>query len=139
MKNHLTFLALVLLAVFANSTESLANAKLAKIRYGNSPMYGKTMEVISENRVSGRLTDFETTGGGGEDTEFVLACYEGAVKDVCDLLEIAVNEENDKQNLRGKKELKLSRCERNRYDAIIVDIESKGGKSLDIPNLSKCR
>jgi|GEM_PF-5040327 len=130
-----------LFSVLLNSPTCFA-ANDAVIRFGNSPMYGKELRVLSNDRVSYPLTDLEESGGG-EDEEFVLACYEGDLADVCKIVEAAVAEENIR--LRRSDVLRLKSCKFAKParsfapNSILVDIDSRKEGRFRFPQLTQCR
>lgn len=128
---------LVLLFVGFSFSSAIAKNDEAEIRHGVNPMYGNIMKVLKSDRVSGSLRDLEVMGAG-EDEDLVLACYTGKPENACRILVVAVREENDRHDLKGRKELKLEKCETNRYDNLLVDIRSKEG-SMRIGTITKCR
>ncbi len=137
MKLSLVFASTIFLSCLAQAGE-------AAIFYGNVPLYGHKMVEISDShgkhRVSGRLRDLETSGGG-EDEEFVLACFSGKPQEVCNLLETAVAEENEKENRKGKKLLELQECELTPLGNLSIDVrsESRDEIRLQAEGLPPCR
>ena len=104
MRNKILLIALVgSFAVPAWSNEP-------SIYFGNSPMYGKQLRVLDGDRLTYRLSALEESGGG-EDEEFILACYSGAPKSVCGLISRAVRQENELERLFGPQKLELKICE----------------------------
>ena len=65
---------------------------------------GEKMQKISNSRVTGRLSQLEKF-----DDDMML-CYEGSEKDICEILSIAVIEENEKEKHEGKFAWKLKHC-----------------------------
>ena len=138
MMKAMYFYGISLFCLVSFSSLALARSNQAKIHYGNSPIYGKVMAVIAPNRVSGRLRDLELISGG-EDGEGSLACYEGSKSDVCELLQIAVVEENEKGGLSGARKFKLTRCDKVKNEGILVNVEAQNHDSMRLPIFYRCR
>lgn len=98
MKKHNALFALILAMSFTSNVK--AGGKDALIHYGDAGSSEKrqyTMTIKSNDRVTGKITDIATSGSG-EDEMDANACYEGQIKDVCELLAVATKELSDKEN-----------------------------------------
>ncbi|MGZ3804019.1 MAG: hypothetical protein ACXVB4_07420, partial [Pseudobdellovibrionaceae bacterium] len=67
-----------------------------------------------------------------------LACYEGEPDGVCKLLEVAIKEENDKNNYDGDRKLKLKECITDNFGVIRVQIKSDDDHEINIASLYNC-
>lgn len=129
LKNVL--LASFLTCSFLSAAQARNNLPNARILIGNNVMVAK-----SDNRVSGSIYDLQQSGAG-EDQDLILACYQGDPSDVCELLKIAVKEENDKNEYSGKKELHI-KCSLSKSGTFYSDIKSKSGDYIRIAEITEC-
>jgi hypothetical protein len=124
----LSFIALLSCSLY--SPFSMAKNKLPDAQIFSN---GKTLYAKSEERVNGSLKDLMANTEAKNNN----ACYEGNPLEVCQLIDIAVDEYNDKNDLKNEKEL-LFKCYMNEKGVIYSEVSSKNGNYFDIVGISRC-
>lgn len=131
----------ILSIVFLGLVAINAFAETAEVRHG-FPKYDKVLKITPEGKLTGKLADLETWGGG-EDEEFVLLCFNGEVKAVCDLLTAATKEMNLSEKINPSEAFILKTCELNEDGNIKTSFARKSkDKKLEgfrLMSISPCK
>ena len=126
----------VILGLLAHQYGTVAGNK-AKIRLGKGSSKNQAvMEMVGNNQVSSRLKTLV-------DANAAPLCYEGSYREVCDVLDTAVEQENKRLGLRGLESLRLDSCEladgdQQPEENILVKVGNQL-ESVSFPDLIPCK